>query len=148
MNGKEDPSEAGAAKPDPRDPEVQAVIDHLVLRLRERGVASLDVDRISTKTGRPLDMNRAHAKNLLGKLAKDYPLHSSLASAKALIDYATRNEFHGPKCTKVAYLYRNLGTLAGEAMAAKNSKPKNHADLAAGVEQILRAKYGTPNGSN
>lgn len=136
---------AGAQpRADRRDPEVQALIDYLTETLRAKGIAqSLDVDRISTKTGRSIDGNRAAARHLLNKLARDYPSHPAVESAMKLVDFATSDPFHGPKSTKVGYLYRNLGSIAAQAKKTRNGKTATHADLAAGVEQILRAKYGS-----
>jgi len=105
---------------DRRDPGVQAVIDHLSERLQQTGIAqSLD--------GTAKD-NRFMASHLLRKLAKEYPNFDALDSARRLIDFATTHAFHGAKCTKVGYLYRNLGTLAAEAKAARNGSPKHQTD--------------------
>jgi len=122
QDGHEAPPVTAAPPPaqDQRDPGVQAVLDHLTDRLQQTGIAqSLDG---------PAKDNRFMASHLLRKLAKDYPDFDPVASAKRLIDFATVHAFHGPKCTKVGYLFRNLGTLAAEAKAARNGSPKHQTD--------------------
>lgn len=128
---------------DRRDPEVQELIDYLTETLRAKGIAqSLDVDRISSKTGKGIDGNRAAARHLLNKLKRDYPTYPAIESAKRLVDFAASDPFHGPRSTKVGYLYRNLGVIAAQAKQTRNGKTATHSDLAAGVQEILRAKYG------
>lgn len=103
-------------KEDKRDPRVQAVIDHLTARLIERDIAmSLD--------GSAKD-NRFAAANLIRKLAKDYPKFDPVEAAKGLIDYATGHDFHAKNCTKIIYLFRNVGSIAADAKKAK-SQTKN-----------------------
>ena len=104
---------------DKRDPNVQGVIDYLVEQLIAKDIAkSLDPT---------VQANRFAASNLLKKLTKDYPTFDPLESAKRLIDFATSDPFHHRNCTKVAYLFDNMGKIAADAKAKRND-PKTQTD--------------------
>ena len=117
----------GMPVPDPQpprshrgpDPEVQGVIDHLRAKLVEHKIAPA-LDGSEAK-------NRQSAYNLIRKLRKDYPNFDPLDSARRLINYATADTFHGPKCTKVYYLLENVGKIHAEAQQKKKD-PKKQTD--------------------
>jgi hypothetical protein len=129
---------AGKTPPpsDRRDPNVQAVIDHLTARLVERDIAkSLDGSQ---------KQNRYDAHNLLRKLAKERPTFDPLESAKALIDFATADEFHGRNSTNVGYLLRWVAKIRADAMAKRTTNPKTQSDeqYRASVLEAARARFG------
>ena len=113
------PVSAPPPREDRRDPNVQAVIDHLTDKLAEKDLG-LSLDGTVKE-------NRFAAANLLRKLAKERPEHDPLESAKALIDFATSDEFHARNSTKVSYLFRNLAKLRNDAKA-KRSATKSMTD--------------------
>ncbi len=120
---------------------MQAVIDHLTERLKASGLApSLDPDWITSKDGRRIDGNRAAAKHLLARLAKDHPEYEPTVSACRLIDYVISHPFHGPRSTRVAYLYRNLSAITADAKTQRtNGKGQPTADKVREGIDLLRA---------
>lgn len=117
------------------DPAVQAVIDHLTAAVIDNGIAPA-LDGSVAK-------NRQYARLLLNKLAKDYSGFDPVDVAKRLVNFAMTVPYHATRCTKVAFLYYNAGSLAGEAQA-RRSNPKTQtngdrtAELSARIEQYAR----------
>lgn len=111
-----DQEEGVQGKPKGPNLEVSAVVDHLTAALKSAGIAqSLD--------GSVKD-NRWAAQSLLQKLAKDYPGHDALESAKALINAAVKDPFHGRNATSVRYLFNNCGKIAASFKANGNATAK------------------------
>ena len=143
-----EPEEAPPAPPadrgDHRDPDVQAVVDYLTEQLRAKGIAqSLDRDWISTKGGRSIDGNRANARHLLHRLAKDYPGADPVAMSRRLVDLALASDFYAPKCTTVRYLYRKTSEIIASSKRPKTNgstrQQQGLADKANGALAILLA---------
>lgn len=133
-----------APRADHRDPDVQAVVDYLTSQLQAKGIAqSLDRTWIRTKGGRDIDANRADARHLLQRLAKDYPRHDPVESARRLINLALSSDFYAPKCTTVGYLYRKMSEIIASSKRTKTNGPRQPqqglADKANGALQILLA---------
>lgn len=130
------PVSAPPPREDRRDPNVQAVIDHLTDKLAEKDLGlSLD----GTVKG-----NRFAAANLLRKLAKERPEHDPLESAKALIDFATSDDFHARNSTKVSYLFRNLAKLRNDAKARRNAtKTMSDEQYRESIKQAAYERFGT-----
>lgn len=106
-------------KPRGPDPDVQEVVDYLTEKVVAKGLApALDP---------PEGKNRQYAHLLITKLAKDYPDHNPVDVACRLVDFALGDPRHAPRCTKVAFLFYNAGTLAAEAKA-KKSNPRTQSD--------------------
>lgn len=125
------------------DPGVQGVIDHLTTRLQENDIAKgLDGDQ---KT------NRWSARSLLLKLAKEYPEHDPLLTAKTLIDAALQDPFHRKNMTKVRYLLNNCNSIIASAKERRsNTKTQSNDDYQRGILEALarrqaeRAAAGQP----
>lgn len=130
-------------KPDHRDPNVQAVIDHLTAALQRHGrAAKLDPDRWP----KGQDGNRIAAKRLPvlmaewiatmqanGKLPPDGI--DPMDSVRLLIDRTVADSFDGPNATKVGYLTKHFQRLAAKAVATQTeTTPKNQTD-----EEYLRS---------
>lgn len=129
------PDEPGA-RPDRRDPNVQGLIDYLTARLAEKDLG-LSLDGTVKE-------NRFAAANLLRKLAKERPEHEPLESAKALIDFATSDEFHARNSTKVSYLFRNLAKLRNDAKARRNAtKTMTDEQYRESIKQAAFERFGT-----
>lgn len=133
-----------APRADHRDPDVQAVVDYLTSQLQAKGIAqSLDRAWIKTKGGRDIDANRADARHLLQRLAKDYPRHNPVESARRLIDVALASDFYAPKCTTVGYLYRKMSEIIASTKRPNANggtrQQQGLADKANGALQILLA---------
>lgn len=140
----EAPPAPPADRVDHRDPDVQAVVDYLTEQLRAKGIAqSLDRDSITTKGGKRIDGNRASARHLLQRLAKDYPRHNPVESARRLIDVALASDFYAPKCTTVGYLYRKASEIIASTKRPNANggtrQQQGLADKANGALQILLA---------
>lgn len=141
---------------DRRDPDVQAVVEYLTSQLQAKGIAqSLDRTWIRTKGGREIDANRADARHLLQRLAKDYPRHDPVESARRLINLALSSDFYAPKCTTVGYLYRKMSEIIASSKRTTtngSTRPQQGlADKANGALQILLAgavPAGDPGGSD
>lgn len=133
-----------APRVDHRDPDVQSVVDYLTSELRAKGIAqSLDRAWIKTRSGREIDANRADARHLLQRLAKDYPRHNPVESARRLIDVALASDFYAPKCTTVGYLYRKASEIIASTKRPNANggtrQQQGLADKANGALQILLA---------
>ena len=101
------------------NPSVQAVVEYLEAKVIEKGIApALDP---------PEGKNRQYAHLLITKLAKDYPEYDPVDVAKRLVDFALNDPRQAPRCTKVAFLFYNAGSLAAEAKA-KKSNPRTQSD--------------------
>lgn len=101
------------------NPSVQAVVEYLEAKVIEKGIApALDP---------PEGKNRQYAHLLITKLAKDYPDYDPVDVAKRLVDFALNDPRQAPRCTKVAFLFYNAGSLAAEAKA-KKSNPRTQSD--------------------
>lgn len=145
-----------APRADHRDPDVQAIVDYLTSQLQAKGIAqSLDRTWIRTKGGRDIDANRADARHLLQRLAKDYPRHDPVESARRLINLALSSDFYAPKCTTVGYLYRKMSEIIASSKRTTtngSTRPQQGlADKANGALQILLAgavPAGDPGGSD
>jgi len=123
---------------DKRDPRINDLLEYLTAALRSAGIAqSLDVDRLPHGA----DGNRAAAKHILAKIAKDYPDADATEAAHRLIDIATQHTFHGPKCTKAAYIYRHMGTIIAEGrqqIHQRITKPKTDDEYLASIDHARR----------
>lgn len=120
-NLQSEPQHEGA-RADHRDPAITDLVEYASAKLRENGLpGGLDSDWIATKGGRRLDGNRAAARNILAKLAKDYPNHEASDSAKHLVDVALRDPFHKTNFTRLSYLYRHM-----TAIIQNHKNPRNH----------------------
>ena len=95
------------------------MVEYLEAKVIENGIAkSLDS---------PQAKHRQYAHLLLGKVAKDYPNFDPVETVKRLIDYAVTDPKNASRCTKVAHLFYNFGTLVAEAKA-KKSNPRTQTD--------------------
>lgn len=132
LGGAEHPAPGPAE--DRRDQGVQAVVDHLLAQVREKGIAaSLDPSEKS---------NRYSAANLLRKLRKDYPSNDPVTLAMRLIDFATSDDFERPNCTHMRYFHRHVGRLTAKATEKKRtSNPTNHAERVNDLKDQLEKRF-------
>ncbi len=138
-NLQSEPQHEGA-RADHRDPAITELVEYASAKLRENGLpGGLDSDWIATKGGKRLDGNRAAARNILAKLAKDYPNHPAPESAKHLVDVALRDPFHKTNFTRLSYLYRHMTAIIQNHKNPRNHGQQSASDKFAGALEILQS---------